>query len=355
MKRVLILGLFVAAVAISCSSKNPSNSNFVVAEGKGIKITRGELNKERDEQIEVLNVSKEPIPVEQLAAIDLPILKQMIDKRLMLNAAMKIPNLNLDQEVENTFDGMKKKFPSEKEFEEQIRKASLTPEKIKKEIRYQVALEKVTEAQSKSEELTVSDEEVKKFYDSNAKLWDRPETARAQHILIFVPEGTSDVDKAAKKKILEAARQRIVKGEAFEKVAAEVSEDKETNTKGGMLPPFGRQSRVAEDFVNAVFKLKVGQLSSVFATKYGYHVVKLLELIPPKTFSFDEAKEDIKAQFTRNKKFRAMQTIVKKIRDEAQVKINLPQPPPAPSMPEPPVTPQPQASPAPAEPAPASK
>lgn len=325
MKRALIISLLAAVAVIGCSSKDPSNPNFVVAEGKGIKITRGELTKERDAQIELVNVGKEPIPEEQLTALDMHILRPMIDKQLVLNAAKQVSGLDLEKEVNETFEHVKKQVPDEKTFKEQLKRANYTPEKLKNEMREQLALEKVMEANTKEEDLVVSDEEVKKFYDANPKLWDQPKLVRAQHILALVNEDMSDEEKAKKKKMVEDARKRVLKGEKFEDVAKEVSEDKVTKMKGGLLPVFGQESQVAKDFVDVVFKTKAGKLSPVFKTKYGYHVVKVLSFIPPKKISMDEAKDSIKMQLGRGKKIRAMQAVLKKLNDDAQVKIHLPQ------------------------------
>lgn len=319
------LCLALAVSLISCS-KSPSSSGFVVAEGKGIKITRSDLTKERDEQIHVLNLSNVKIPEEQYAAIDAQILEQMINKALLLNAVAKIPSVNLDKEIENTFNGIKSRFSNEDAFKEQLKKSNLTADKIKKEIKYQVALEKILQAKSKPEELAVSETDIDAFYKNNPQYWKQPDLVRAQHILVFVDPSASEEVKKEKMKAIEDARKRIEKGEPFEKVAEAVSEDPATKNRGGELPPFSKESRVAPEFTETVFKQKVGQLGKVFKSSYGYHLVKVLEKTPARTVPFGEVKEAIKRQLELKKKTQAVQSLLKTLREDADVKVHLPPP-----------------------------
>ncbi|MEI6645870.1 MAG: peptidylprolyl isomerase [bacterium] len=73
---------------------------------------------------------------------------------------------------------------------------------------------------------------------------------------------------------LEMIRKQIVGGAAFEDVAKTVSECASAK-KGGDLGEFGR-GKMDKAFEEVVFKLKVGEISPVFETKYGYHIVKVV-------------------------------------------------------------------------------
>lgn len=100
------------------------------------------------------------------------------------------------------------------------------------------------------------------------------ENVEASHILIRLqpdatPEQVTDAYNRA-----ERARQRIVDGEAFDKVAREVSEDPSVAQNGGYLGYFTAQQMI-RPFEDAAYNLKVGEISEPVRTNFGYHVIKV--------------------------------------------------------------------------------
>lgn len=71
-------------------------------------------------------------------------------------------------------------------------------------------------------------------------------------------------------------RKRILRGESFNRLASIYSEDPGSKTQGGLLPEFGRGDMVPE-FERAAFTMKKDSVSEVIETKYGYHILKLID------------------------------------------------------------------------------
>jgi len=74
-------------------------------------------------------------------------------------------------------------------------------------------------------------------------------------------------------------RERIVKGEKFEEVAAQYSDDKSSGQKGGDLGWFGH-GQMVKSFDDAAFSLKVGDISQPITTTFGAHLIQVLEKDP---------------------------------------------------------------------------
>ncbi|MFH1067316.1 MAG: peptidylprolyl isomerase [bacterium] len=330
----LACGLIFAA----CSPTDPSHPNFVVAQGKGVKITRGELTAEREKMLEHMKRPGMEMPQmseEEKASLDGRILDRMITKKLVEAETAKISSSEINKKVEESFNKIKGRFPDEKTFLENIGKAGMTPDKIKESIKAQVGMEKLVETRLKPEDLDVSPEEVEKFYKDNPQFWNQPEQVRARHILIRVEPSATEAEKAEKKKAAEAARARISKGEPFAKVAEEVSDDPGSKQRGGELPPFAAKGQMLPEFSEAAFKQKVGVVGSVFESKFGYHFVEVLERIAPRTVPFEEVKGQIEQRLKGKKRFEGMRKVMQQLRDDAQVevKIQLPKPPVPPAAP----------------------
>ncbi|MBX7236599.1 MAG: peptidylprolyl isomerase [Caldilineales bacterium] len=106
------------------------------------------------------------------------------------------------------------------------------------------------------------------------------EQVHARHILVRLPEvGADRTQQQAEVEALtkiKAIRERIVKGEKFEDVAKEVSDDTSNKDKGGDLDWFGRGQMVKE-FEDAAFSLEPGVLSEPVKTSFGYHLIEVIE------------------------------------------------------------------------------
>ncbi len=101
-----------------------------------------------------------------------------------------------------------------------------------------------------------------------------PECRRARHILAKAGVTATDEEKTAARKKIEAAIERVKKGEAFADVARELSEDSSA-PEGGALGCVAR-GKMVKPFEEAAFALaKPGELSPIVETEYGFHVIAL--------------------------------------------------------------------------------
>lgn len=99
---------------------------------------------------------------------------------------------------------------------------------------------------------------------------------RASHILVLVDESAAPEDTLkAYQKILDI-KKRIDSGEDFIKVAQQFSEDPSVKENNGDLGYFSA-FRMVYPFENAAFSTQVGQLSKPFRTRFGYHLVKVVD------------------------------------------------------------------------------
>ncbi|WP_321438776.1 peptidylprolyl isomerase [uncultured Bacteroides sp.] len=105
------------------------------------------------------------------------------------------------------------------------------------------------------------------------------ENVEASHILVRCKPDATPEDSLNAYHKAERARQRILKGEEFEKVAREVSEDPSVKQNGGNLGYFTALQMVAP-FEDVVFSLKKGEVSKPVRTDFGYHVIKLTNRRP---------------------------------------------------------------------------
>lgn len=141
-------------------------------------------------------------------------------------------------------------------------------------------------------DVQVNDEAVRTYYREHAKTYATPEKRRARHILFKVGAEDTQETKQAKRAEAEKVLAQAQKGADFSLLASKYSDDA-TKTKGGDLGFFERGQMVPA-FEESVFALKKGEVSGVVETPFGYHIVKLEEISPAKTQTFEEASASIR-------------------------------------------------------------
>jgi peptidyl-prolyl cis-trans isomerase D len=145
---------------------------------------------------------------------------------------------------------------------------------------------------------TPSDDRLRDEYNAHQERFGQPERRRARHILISVPSGADATVEAKAKAEIEAARERIVKGEDFAAVAKEVSQDPGTKAAGGDLGEFGR-GVMDPAFEEAVFSLPEGQLSEPVRSRFGYHLIETTGIVPATIKPFEAVKPELIAEVTK--------------------------------------------------------
>ncbi|KKD44093.1 peptidylprolyl isomerase [Listeria seeligeri] len=152
-------------------------------------------------------------------------------------------------------------------FESTLASSNLTKTSFKENIKYNLLVQKATEAN-----MDVSDSTLKKYY----KTWQPDITVR--HILVD--------DEATAKEV----QTKLKNGEKFTDLAKEYSTDTATSTNGGLLDPFGT-GEMDEAFEKAAYALeKTDDVSGIVKTSYGYHLIQLVKKTDKTTYAKDKAK-----------------------------------------------------------------
>jgi peptidyl-prolyl cis-trans isomerase D len=152
----------------------------------------------------------------------------------------------------------------------------------------------------------VTEAELKQAYEANASRYKADEQRRASHILIQVePDAKPAVREAARKKAEEILAEVRKSPGSFAELAKKYSQDPGSAEKGGNLGYFDRGMMV-KPFADAVFALgKVGDISGVVKSDYGYHIIELTGIQPGRTRTLDDVRKELTAELQKQKAARA--------------------------------------------------
>lgn len=154
----------------------------------------------------------------------------------------------------------------------------------------------------------VVDDKLRAFYDEQKEFFSTKERRKISHILFAVTSETDDTAALAK---AQAAKQQL-QTESFAKVAEALSDDKLTAKSGGDLGLF--EAGVMEKaFEDAASELQLGEVSEPVRSAFGYHLIKVTELIPGETKPFEDVKDEVKQSYQKteaeNKYYELGQTL----------------------------------------------
>ena len=143
--------------------------------------------------------------------------------------------------------------------------------------------------------LAISDAELKEYFDQNAARLSGIEERRASHILIASPKSAPEAERQkAKAKATELLALVKKSPDSFADVAKKNSQDPGSAPSGGDLDFFARNAMV-KPFSDAAFAMKKGDISDVVESEFGYHIIQLTDIKAPKQRSFEEMKPDLTA------------------------------------------------------------
>jgi len=156
-----------------------------------------------------------------------------------------------------------------------------TPEQVSVEY-IELSLEDIAKT------IAVTDDKLKAFYEEQKDQYTTPERRKISHILFAINDKVDE--KTALEKALKA--QKELANKDFAAVAAEVSDDKLTAKTGGDLGLFNA-GVMEKSFEDAASALKLGEVSNPVKSAFGYHLIKVTELVPGEIKPFESVKNEV--------------------------------------------------------------
>jgi peptidyl-prolyl cis-trans isomerase C len=248
------------------------------------------------------------------------VVDMMIEKQL-INETLKAKKIEVkDADVDARFDEMVQEFVKEsgkkaEDVDAELAKMGVTRANIKEQIRLQTGIEKLFEADPSYK--AVSDEDARKFYDESPQNFQHPEQVQASHILIKVDQNADEATKKAAKAKCEDLLKKVKAGGDFAALAKENS-DCPSKEKGGDLGMF-EKGKMVKPFEDAAFAMKVGDVSDIVETQFGYHIIKLTNKQEAKTDSFADVKPKIVQYLKGRQMNQFVETLRKELKDKAKV------------------------------------
>jgi foldase protein PrsA len=281
----LAAGLATAALGLSLFGCSANASSGDVASVNGQKISRTEF----DSRLESGPAGKQ-------------VLNQMV-QGVLIDQYAKDNNIQIaDADVQKKEDEIKGKYPPG-QFDQILKAQGLTEDDVRRILRQQLVIEKAV-----GKNITVSDADIKSYFDKNHAMLDKPEQARARHILVADQKTANDVEA------------KLKSGAKFEDLAKQYSTDPSTKDKGGELGFFGRKQMVPA-FEQAAFSQKIGTVGPPVKSPFGYHIIQVEERKPAEKATLASSRDTIKQQLLQQQEAQQVPVFLQTLRSKAKIDI----------------------------------
>jgi foldase protein PrsA len=286
--RAAVAGLALAGLCVSLTacSGGASETGGDIATVNGQKISRADF----DRKLEAGPSGKST-------------LAQLIQSSLVEQYAVTNKIDVTDAEIAKREDQIKARYPAPGQFEGILKQQGLTENDVHQILRDQVIIEKAV-----APKVSVSEADIKAYFDKNHALLDTPEQVQARHILVADEKTADDIEA------------KLKAGGDFAALAKQYSTDPSTKDKGGELGFFGKGQMVPA-FQAAAFADHVGKITVPVKSPFGWHIIQVEAKKPAVVATLANAHDKIRDQLKQQAQGQQVPTFLQSLRTNAQITI----------------------------------
>lgn len=330
--KLAITAILSVALLTGCGAPSKKNAALIINDTV---ITKQQFNKEYDAMlgspmIKQMGIDLKTNPDSYLnlmlkdKVVNDLIVKTILDNE-MKKRHIEVKKDDVDKELKETID----KIGSKDKFNEALKQNGITAAQFKKDLEEEVKIKKFVDTLTI---VKITDNDAKKFYNSNLDKFRYPDKVRASHILISAdPDRIKEVilaqessknltEEQIQKKVQQDLAEKHKKAERilaeakkdpskFAALAKNNSDDPGSAQVGGDLGYFTKDQMV-EEFSKAAFSARPASVIGLVKTQFGWHIILVKDRVAAGTEPFDKVKDNIKLYLDNQAKIDALKKFV---------------------------------------------
>jgi peptidyl-prolyl cis-trans isomerase SurA len=258
-----------------------------------------------------------------LAQVTPQVIVSVVDEMLLLQRAKELGYAVSDAQFTQVLESIKKdnKIETEEAFTAALKQEGLTLAQLKQMLTKRMLIGQVQQREISSR-VDVTEPEERAYYDAHLDEFATTPSITLREITVTAavdPEkkvpSVGALDEAREK--AQGIRARVVKGESFDKLAAELS-DSPSKANGGLIGPISRDE-MNEELLKMLAKMKVGEMTPVINTATGAQIFKLESSIESTTLPFDAARSQIAERLGQQKMAGELKKYIQRLRAQALI------------------------------------
>ena len=245
-------------------------------------------------------------------------LSKVIDNELISQESRKLKIKDVDKKVEEKLAGMRKKYQTEERLNNYLKMKGLTIDKLKVNFNKRVYMDEYLKINGITDP-DIPEKHIREFYESSPKNYYSEESVKVSHILIKVDEKTTPEEKKKARKKAEQLRKDVLGGKDFAEMAKEHSECNSASGGGGL--GYIKKGYMPEEFEKVAFAQKKDTVSEVVETKFGFHIIKVLEKSPAGITPYEDVRDFIKKFLQEDESKKKLDAHIAELKKKAKIEI----------------------------------
>jgi len=236
------------------------------------------------------------------------ILNSMV-QGVLIDQYAKANNITIpDADIQKKEDDIKSKYPPG-QFEQILKQQNLTENDVKQILREQLILSAAVD-----KNIHISDAQIKDYLSKNHATLDKPEQAKAKHILVASLKQANDIE----------AQLKGLSGKAlddkFQALAKQYSTDPSSKDKGGELGYF-QKGQMVPAFQQAAWSQPLGIVGPPVKSPFGYHIILVEDRKPATVATFASAHDQIRDLLKQQQEQMAIGPFLQQLRAKANIVV----------------------------------
>jgi parvulin-like peptidyl-prolyl isomerase len=320
---VVVVGLVALSISVSLRAEILEQ---VLVKVNGDIVTKSDFERMQVDLLrqrpDLQNVTADSPELQKAVAESTPqLILSAVDELLLVQRGRELGYVMSDDQFKSVLDNIKKdnNIDTDEKFQEALKQEGMTLADLRRQLEKNM-LETRVQQNEVLAKISVTEDEARVYYEAHKNEFTTPSELRLREILIAVPATDRGVnvaqDDAAKAKA-EDLRHRLLAGEPFARLAAEVS-DATSKGSGGLIGPI-KVDELAPALQTMLAKMTVGDVSDVIRTQRGYQLLALESRTETKVKTFDEGRQDISDRIAEEKRRGETQKYLEKLRAGATI------------------------------------
>ena len=258
-----------------------------------------------------------PLTIEQEKSAAKTLIDDEIGRTLLVLKAKAMGVKVSEKMLQKRLREVKAKFKSDSIFEHRLSERGMTVDQYKQELEIDMYMDQLIKNKIEPN-IKITEKDSQAYYDTNKNKFTTQEKVRASIMLLkFNPKKGKAGEQAVLKKF-ESILDQVNNGADFGALAKQHSQDS-LASKGGDLG-FFTQKQMLPAFSSRAFKMKVGEVSEVFRTGHGFHVIKVTDRKAGVLSPFAAEKEKIEKFLVNKKISQATRDYIETLKKKAEIK-----------------------------------
>jgi len=316
---VAVLVLLVGIAKANAQSAMPDRGNDEIARVNGVVITRREFQIVYRQAVDRHAQEGQPVDETHLAPLRRQVVQRMVEEELLIQESRRLGIVISNEEIDDDLAAARARFESPADFRRALDRQHWDEIQYRRQLKRQRAIDRLL-TQEVDASVSVSEDEIRQYFEANPQRFHTPEMIRLRRILIRKAAGDeSGANDTAYRQIM-MIKGKLDQGEDFSALAEQYSQEP-AREQGGDLG-FVQRGQMLPSIDAAVFNLELGAISPVLTNQYGYQLVQVTERRAAVAIPYGEARADIRKTLFQAKQQTAVRAYIDELRQRADIQAS---------------------------------